>query len=70
MKYVSYGEAGTKTSGDLDGGLAVDEAIIKRLGAIDASIEAYSYDDLIAYLASTPLSQGSAVVEMRERERY
>jgi prevent-host-death family protein len=77
MKHFSVAETKAKLSEILDGVLAGDEVIITRRGkeivrlnAIEQPRTAYSYDDLLAHLEAMPTSKGSAVVEMRELERY
>jgi prevent-host-death family protein len=77
MKHFSVAEAKAKLSEILDGVLAGDQVIITRRGkeivrlqAIEAPKAPYSYDDLLAHLEGMPTSQGNAVVEMRELERY
>jgi prevent-host-death family protein len=77
MKHVSVAEAAANLSEILDGVLAGDEVIITRdgnqiarLGGIDTPKQAYNFDDLLAHLESVPTSPGSALVEMRELERY
>jgi prevent-host-death family protein len=77
MKHFSVAETKARLSEILDGVLAGDEVIITRRGkeivrlnAIEAPKAAYSYDDLLAQLEAMPTSQGNAVVEMRELERY
>jgi prevent-host-death family protein len=77
MKHFSVAEAKAKLSEILDSVLAGDQVIITRRGkeivrlqAIEAPKAVYSYDDLLAHLEGMPTSQGNAVVEMRELERY
>jgi antitoxin (DNA-binding transcriptional repressor) of toxin-antitoxin stability system len=77
MKHFSVAETKARLSEILDGVLAGEEVIITRRGkeivrlnAIMPPKPSYSYDDLLAHLESMPTSNGSAVVEMRELERY
>lgn len=77
MKYFSVAEAKANFSDILDGVMAGDEVIIiqegkeiARLGSVTANKTPYSYEDLRAHLAASPASSGSAVVEMRELDRY
>ena len=77
MKYFSVAETKAKLSEILDGVIAGDEVIITRrgkeiarLGGIEAPKKKFDFADLRAHLASMPTSPGSAVIEMRELERY
>jgi prevent-host-death family protein len=77
MKHFSVAETKARLSEILDGVLAGDEVIITRRGkeivrlnAIEAPKTPYTYDDLLAHLEGIPTSKGSAVIEMRELERY
>jgi prevent-host-death family protein len=77
MKHFSVAETKAKLSEILDGVIAGDEVIITRrgkeiarLGGIGVPKKKFDFDDLRAHLASMPTSVGSAVVEMRELDRY
>lgn len=77
MKHFSVAETKAKLSEILDGVIAGDEVIITRrgvevarLGGIAPARKPYTFDDLQAHLANRPTSPGSAVIEMRELERY
>lgn len=83
MRHVSVAEAKAKLSEILDGVIAGDEVIITRrgkevarLGGIEAPsvVEAprqdFDWEEFKARLAERPFTKGSAVVEMRELDRY
>jgi prevent-host-death family protein len=83
MRHVSVAEAKAKLSEILDGVIAGEEVIITRRGkevarlggmSLAAPVEApkkqFDWDEFKARLAQRPFTKGSAVVEMRELDRY
>lgn len=83
MRLVSVAEAKAKLSEILDGVIAGDEVIITRRGKeiarlggmdvtapVEAPREQFDWEDFKVWLDARPFTKGSAVVEMRELDRY
>jgi prevent-host-death family protein len=83
MKHVSVAEAKAKLSEILDGVIAGEDVIITRrgkeiarLGGIgvpvpeEAPRKTFDWEEFKVWLDKRPYTSGSAVVEMRELDRY
>jgi prevent-host-death family protein len=83
MKHVSVAEAKAKLSAILDGVIAGDEVIITRRGKkiarlggmeiptqVEAPQKKFDWEEFKARLEERRITKGSAVVEMRELDRY
>ncbi len=83
MKHVSVAEAKAKLSEILDGVIAGDEVIITRRGKeiarlggmemptqVEAPQKKFDWEEFKVWLEARPFTSGSAVVEMRELDRY